>query len=373
MKRVLPLPLLPEIYRSLDWFGWETTLERFKPAALKPPTEKVEVIQSLTVGAYLQLVGTECGLNPKTFAGYARLFRLITSEIAAIKKSKSRFDALGGGLAKWKSKVDALPLEAVTIEAVRDWQRAFLTKAGAEPTAQASAEVTMNSILRQAKALFSKRIVSILKDRVHLPEPLPLMGVEFKKVPSSYYRYRSKMDARALLLAGRDELAESRLGEYQILVLALLCGLRRNELDKLLWSQIDFSTGKISIETTPYFKAKSDASNNEVDMEPELLALLRGWKLRAKSEFVIDGELMPRVGASYSHYRLQHQLDSLVAWLRGKGVNAPKPLHTRRKEYGALGRVVTRWRPRGWRSEMAPQPSRKRSAWRSVWQYLSIA
>ena len=144
-------------------------------------------------------MGTECVLNPKTFAGYARLFRLITSEIAAIKKSKSRFDALGGGLTQWKSKVDALPLEAVTVEAVREWQRAFLKKAGAEPTAQASAEVTMNSILRQAKALFSKRIVSILKDRVHLPEPLPLMGVEFTKVPSSYYRYRSKMDAPAFL------------------------------------------------------------------------------------------------------------------------------------------------------------------------------
>ena len=325
-----------EIYRSLDRVGWDATLELFKPAALMPPPETVAMIECPTVGAYLELVSTEGGLQPKTFAAYARMFRLITSEIAKVKKTKSRFNALGGGLTKWRNMVDALPLDAVTIEAVRNWQRAFLKKAGAEPTEQARAEVTMNSVIRQAKGLFSKRVIAIVKDRVRLPEPLPLVGVEFKKVPSSYYRYRSKMDAGALLTAGLDELGGDRLAEYQILVLALCCGLRRNELDKLLWNQVDFTTGKISIETTRYFKAKSDASNGEVDMELELVALLRGWKLRATSEFVIEGEMMPRLGVGYSHYRLQRQLDSLVQWLRGKGVDAPKPLHTLRKEYGAL-------------------------------------
>jgi integrase len=121
-----------------------------------------------------------------------------------------------------------------------------------------------------------------------------------------------------------------------MLVLALCCGLRRHELDKLLWSQVDLNTGKLSIDTTRFFRAKSDASNAEVDMEPELVALLRGWKLRAKSPFVIESEVEARLDGNSAHYRLARQFDSLIEWLRLKGVDTPKPLHTLRKEYGAL-------------------------------------
>lgn len=119
-------------------------------------------------------------------------------------------------------------------------------------------------------------------------------------------------------------------------VLALCCGLRRNEMDKLTWRQVDFDAGVIRIETTRFFKAKSDESNAAVDLEPEIVAVLRGWKARAKSEFVIESDIAPRLGESYAHYRTGPVLDSFTAWLRAKGVNERKPLHTLRKEFGSI-------------------------------------
>lgn len=331
--------IVAEIYRELERGGWDAALERFKPAKLRKaaPVLEPSIIQNPTVGEYLAFVEAEGGVKPTTLSAYSRMFRLIVSHVLKVKKSSSRFYAAGTALKALRSKLDAVPLADVTAEAVRLWKLSYLKQAGAEPTSRARAEVTMNSIMRQAKALFSKRLIALTKGRMILPDPLPLHDVEFCKVPSSYYKYKSKVDAAALLTAGREELAEGgRLAEFQILVLALMCGLRRNELDKLLWTQIDFKTGKISIETTHVFKAKSDASNAEVDIEPELVALLRGWKLLAKSEFVIESDVKPRLEGNSAHYRLSHQLDSLIVWLRGKGVDAPKPLHTLRKEYGSL-------------------------------------
>lgn len=328
-----------EIYREIDRAGWDAALERFKPAKVQKnvPLLEAKANDNPTVGDYLAFVSIEGGLQPSTFGAYSRMFRLIVSSIAKVKKTKRRFYAGGKAVVAWRAQVDAMPLADVNAEAVRAWKRAYLKEAGTEPTTQARAQVTANSILRQAKALFSKRLVDRAKEKMRLPEPLPLTGVDFSKVPSSYYRYRSKMDVAAIMQEAQEELASGdRFAEFQILVLALCCGLRRNEIDKLLWEQVHFDTGAVSIETTRYFKAKSDASNAEVDLEPELVALLRGWKLRAKSEFVIECDIAPRLGGNSPHYRLSCPFASLILWLRSKGIDAPKPLHTLRKEYGSL-------------------------------------
>ena len=295
------------------------------------------VIEAPTVGDYLRLVEEWAGLSPMTLAGYSRMLRLVAADIAGIKRDANRFDAhAGGGGSKWRSKVDAVSLDAFTKGAVQKWRLAFVAKAGAEPTAQARAKISCNSVLSQTRALFSKRILALVRSRVALPEPLPFHEVEKFKKLRSHVRYQSNVDAVSLLRTARDELAETEPEQFKVLVLALCCGLRRNELDKLTWRQVDFDAGVIRIETTRYFKAKSDDSNGAVDVEPELVAVLRGWKARAKSEFVIESDTRPHVGASYSHYRTGRLLDSLMAWLRAKGVDDRKPLHTLRKEFGSI-------------------------------------
>lgn len=326
-----------EIYRVLDRGGWEAALERFKPAKVKPIVQGVPVIESPTVGQYLRLVEEWAGLSPMTLSGYSRMLRLVAAGIAGIKRDANRFDAhAGGGGAKWRAKVDAVPLETFTKQAVQKWRLAFVAKAGAEPTAQVRAKISCNSVLSQARALFSKRILALVRSRVALPEPLPFDGVEKFTKLRSHLRYQSKVDAASLLGTARDELAVTEPEQFKILVLALCCGLRRNELDKLTWRQVDFDAGVIRIETTRYFKAKSDESNATVDVEPELVAVLRGWKARAKSEFVIESSIRPRMGTGYAHYRTAQLLESLTAWLRSKGLDDRKPLHTLRKEFGSI-------------------------------------
>ena len=45
---------------------------------------------------------------------------------------------------------------------------------------------------------------------------------------------------------------------------------------------------------------------------------------------------MPILDATYSTYRCKKTFDGLTAWLRGKGVDARKPLHELRKEFGSV-------------------------------------
>lgn len=48
--------------------------------------------------------------------------------------------------------------------------------------------------------------------------------------------------------------------------------------------------GVIRIEATEHFRPKSEDSTVEVDLDPELVPLLRGWRAAAKGEFVIEGK-----------------------------------------------------------------------------------
>ena len=66
------------------------------------------------------------------------------------------------------------------------------------------------------------------------------------------------------------------------------------------------------------------------------MALFRGYHARTKSQFVIESELEPKVGAAYMHYRCDPLLRELCTWLRAHGVKTIRPLHTLRKEFGSL-------------------------------------
>jgi integrase len=69
-------------------------------------------------------------------------------------------------------------------------------------------------------------------------------------------------------------------------------------------------------------------------VEPEILELFRGWRARATSAFVIESNRLPkRVG--YQWYRCEETFESLLDWLRSKGVTGNKPLHQLRKLYGS--------------------------------------
>lgn len=319
-----------ETYRMLMGDeGWQAVRAKWKPK----PEKKVKVA---TVGEFLAAVARLSEVRPRTLGDYSRAFRHIVAGAMGIQGDKSRFDYVNGGSAKWRERVDAVKLAAVTPAKVQAWKLAFVARGAGNHQTERTGKVSANSLLRQAKSLFSDKrgVLTMIRDELQLPSPLPFDGVGFYENQSM--RYQSKIDAGEILTAARDDLALTQPEAFKALVLALCCGLRRNEIDKLTWRQVDLNKGVIRIETTRYFSAKSEDSLAEVDLDPEIVALMRGWKAKGEGEFVIHSGNKALTGKSYVHYRTGRVMQALADWLRAQGMEERKYLHTLRKEFGSL-------------------------------------
>jgi integrase len=324
-----------KIFMSLQDRGWEATLKEFSPTHGKPERGV------LTVGEYIAEVAKVTETKPRTLADYARTFRRIVADIMGIEedtdhdgKPKSRFNYRpGGGRQTWVERVHAVELEKITPARVEVWKSGFVNRVVGDPLKKRSARTSANSNLRMAKGLFSKDVIARL-DYLKLPQILPFDGVKGFKAEDM--RYSSKFDPIALIRAGQDELAERAPEQWKILLLALGAGLRRGEINALLWRQVDFERGVIRIETTEVFKPKSAKSSGAVMIDAELVAILRGFRAKATGEYVIEADRPAKPDASYSHLRAEPVFTALCRWLRTKGVEGLRPIHTMRKEFGSL-------------------------------------
>jgi integrase len=115
-----------------------------------------------------------------------------------------------------------------------------------------------------------------------------------------------------------------------------MAGMRRNEIDKALWSWVDWTAGCIRITPTKDFRTKSDDAVRSVWLPAEVLGILRGYRARATSSFILESKVKARPDKLYDHYRAATQFEKLISWLRSKRVNGAKPVHTLRKEFGSL-------------------------------------
>lgn len=314
-----------EIYASLRAQGWDKTREIHKPRA--------QIIQSPTVGEFLNAVEATKVIKPKTFALYARKLRKILSDLAGIAGSKDKFKHRGAGAHKWRTRVDGVRVSILTPESVEDWRRTHIAAAGSDAEKRDSAENTANSAIRNARALFAEAILGKVQG-IQLPKPLPFAGVTIANDKNA--RYVSHIDPPKLIQAAMKDLREKEPEQFKAFLLALFCGLRRNEIDKLLWRSVDLEKGTLRIELNPYFTPKATSSLGEVFLEPEVAAFLKTLKKKARSEFVIESANEPKLDVAYDHYRASLELDGLIAWLRNHGVDTDNPLHTLRKEFGRL-------------------------------------
>jgi len=358
------------IYLFLLSNGWDATLAKYKPTTVKSS-------DIATVGELIEAIRTTAGIRPATLNGYAIALRMIASQIEgigdqpardadgkALKNRKgdpvllSRFDYRTGGREAWAKVVDAVRLDKLTPDRIQQWRLAYLARAGNAPDARRRAANSVNAHLRNARTLFSDRALAYVRDKIILPDPLPFLGIKPESKPPT--RYISRIDARQILTDAKRELdptiepvpsppvrkngrfcappRSDKLSreQFKVLCLCLLCGLRKREADALLWRQIDFNKGVLKIETTEYFQPKSEDSHAAIDLDDELLALLRGWKAQAKSEFVIESPNPPRYHVHRSNYRCEREFEALNRWLKSKGVTAQKPIHELRKELGAV-------------------------------------
>lgn len=308
--------------------GWETGLALYRPAPEK--TEQPE----LTVGTFIKTAVSISSARSQSINAYTKAFRRIVSEIKGISNA-GKHVACGSGSTDWRSKVDAVELITIAPTDVIAWKNKRLRDAEADPLAKRRAVVTVNSLIRNAKALFGKKVLPFAKQSLKLPCPLPFEGVTLEKPPSM--RYVSKIDPYALLATAKEELLESAPEAFKVLILALVCGLRRSEIDNLLWRAFDFPGSSVRVETSEFHQLKSEDSAGVIDLDPDTLALFRGFRARhPKSIFVIESSKQPRTQMKSRGYRCDEAFIRVLSWLRGQGVEANKPLHTLRKEIGSI-------------------------------------
>ena len=283
----------------------------------------------------------------------------------------------------------AIRLDRLTPERVNDWKVRQLKAASGNPLQLKHASVTARSVLLSSKALFSAGIRKHLTLR--LPSPLPFEGVELPDAGKS--RYKSEIDPALILVAAKRELADGIQSQpptaadtttdaaegkakgkgkakakrtakakataqpdpadekeaeapqrtprpelFKIILLALGAGLRRDEIDKLQWKNILWSRNAIRVETTEHGSTKSAESEADIDVDPGLLEILRGYLPQPGhgSPFVIASPVAPRPeSVKNHHYRCNRQFKEVVKWLRGKGLSSRNALHALRKEFGS--------------------------------------
>ncbi len=322
-------------YNDVLALGIEAALAKHKPEA------KGEEVA--TIGEYLTAARAVMDVRPATFAAYSVHLRRIAGDI--LRQRYARKAKVSHKKATRKT-IEAAPLSIFTPEAVQAWRLAFVARAGDDGRKARSARISANSILRQARSLFAPRVVKFLKT-LRLPDPLPLAGIEM--FPRESMRYVSKIDAAILMRKAREELAEAAPDAFLAVLLAFAAGLRRGEIDRLLWRHVDFDRGQIFIEESEHGALKSEDSRGAVDIDQTTLEVLRGFRARAKGQFVLNAPQDARDAKSTTktaskaasrpwglRYRCTAVFERANYWLRANGIEGAKGLHTLRKEAGAV-------------------------------------
>lgn len=318
-------------YLTLKAVGWDAAHAELNPERHAAKLEQTVRETTPTVGEWVSAVEIAANLNPKTFRGYSVAFRRIVSEIAGIAGDRSRYDAYRGGRDAWKAKVDAVPLDSITPAKVETWRGGFVRDRGTNPVLLQRARRNANSLIRQARALFSRTILK----RIPLTPtpPLPFDGVEFYAEGNT--RYVGMIDAKALMIAAQQDLREADPQAWLSLILLMCGGLRRGELDMLGWKQIE--DGNVHIRTTEVFSPKTATSERTIPLAPSIAAEVETFRTKATGAFVIESpNPPPSATAQDRRYRCKPVFDRLVTWLRTHGITAAKPLHELRKEFGSL-------------------------------------
>jgi integrase len=331
------------IFSDITTGGWEAAIRKHRGQAEK----------AATLGVFLAEVFRVLQTAPSTRGDYENAIRRVYGDIGGIKSDKTRFDYVKGGRAAWIAKIDALPLDTVTPAKFMKWRTRFLEKATTEEE-KISRRRSANTFLARCKALFSEK--NVLKGlEIPLPDPLPFAGVENLR-GASVPQHSSKIDAAEIIEAAfahfaapqgegeRDESFKTRREALKVFMLALFCGLTRQEIDGLQWDSIDFKTGKISVRRSETARLKTQAREGDVAIDPHTLARLKEMKKSADGPFVIESKNAPKAGTRYTRYRATVTYEALARWLkeyeddqnRKPLANVKKPLHELRKEAGAV-------------------------------------
>ncbi|MEM9159456.1 MAG: tyrosine-type recombinase/integrase [Verrucomicrobiota bacterium] len=354
MKKDVAAEKARDIYVSLVANGWEETLTKFRPDHFRKP-------ESSTLGDYIEAVLQLSTANQRTIANYVMKTRTIVGEMIGARKTKAVANPKGDAFKQWREKVDSTLLVEITGPRLQKWKRRRMD-AASDPVSKATSIRTLNSNLRNAKSLFSEKYREETKGKVALPEPIPFSDVKLERAPQKQFKsiLKEKGGLAWIIAAAKNELrpqipkysecedmnlaeykklrseAESKHQQFKCFLLGLTCGMRRGEIDRLRWCDLDFERSTISIEVSELGDLKTFGSAGTIACPPEAMDVLRSYMEGSESEFVVESTRSPRPNAKYPAYRCQIHLRRLADWLRNKGISAAKPLHHLRGELASI-------------------------------------
>ena len=311
------------IYRKVKDEGWEKALEEFRPDYAGTSVGTI-----VTVGDFLSALEIRSDIPAERLNGYAMALRLIMARVADIPKG-----GRGGNrqaASEWRLTVHNVPLSVLTPVSITKWKKDFLKGYPADPLSQRTAKISVNSLLKRAKSLFAEKYLKQLGVDGRIQNPFE--GITFEKRQTQ--RYQSSFNIYSLIKAAKDELREPEPEMFKIFLLASMAGLRRKEIDCLLWDQVKVDTGVIRIEPTKYYHPKSEDSIGDIEVDSELLTVFQEMKNGNGKHplFVVESSAVPQSAS----YRCSYLFKKMIEWLKKHGVQGSKPLHQLRKEFGSL-------------------------------------
>jgi len=311
------------------------------PARAASPSAQLSPSPCATVKTWIDLATKNAHTESQTVKKYADALRTIASEILGLRRARKPTD---------RQRIDNFPISMLDRDKLQSWVNSRLERARElGPVKSQRAKNTIRSVAVNARCIFSER----LSNAVGEPTKGKDVHTAFESLilPSKVVaRYTSKFDAVTLLATAARELgmfpqdrtdkeATSKYEQWKILYLALVAGLRYNEIDKLLIINVNALAGRVSVRTHDEFRTKTVASEADVNVSPAAAAILTEMLKSCEGKWFV-AELRSHTNLTY---RSGMHHDRLVQWLRRyeeRGhrplENVPKPVHELRKEAGTL-------------------------------------
>lgn len=316
------------IWESVVANGWDRTLMGL---GVKSKGD------ALTFGDYLGEFLKMPGVALMTAEEYRKKVITLIAEVVGIKRSPS-VKAPRKELEKWRRKVEKVRICSLSDRQFMKWRESCrMALERGEVCGQIKrrrSASTINGLIRAYKAVFRAEQLEKFA-YLDLPEKIPGTTLRLLREPS--YRYKGGIDAQALLDKADSELRKENVEAYKVLLLTLVCGLRRTEADLLLWSAVDFYQNCIHVTATEYYELKSKSSEGVTYFSDDVCRFLRDCYDRRTGEFVLESKRPPlRHKVTYQYHRAEKTYRELIVWLRSNGVKSRSPIHSLRKEFGSL-------------------------------------
>lgn len=293
---------------------------------VKAPAPKVD---ELTVGGMVELYTAISGhLSPVTVKNNIAALKHVAAGILGLEKLG--VDQTNAQRTDWLAKVNKFSIADFTIPKIETFRQAQLRACGTDHEKRGKTSTTLNSYMRSCRSIFATKLLPQYHG-LPLPEPLPFRGIQALQEPS--HRYHSKIDIGPFIELAKAELYAADKDAWIAFLLCIAAALRREEADKLMWEQVDFKTRRIWIRTTKFFRPKAKNSDDCIDITEGVAAYLQEYRdagENAQRLFVLPGREVT------GKLRCLKVFRSLYKWIRSKGIDDQKPVHTLRKEAGSL-------------------------------------